>query len=238
MNLNEKEDHNSLLFWYPKILGRVPTPDTTIIPIDFDVGRSMDGGIPKPFLNLVKKKAEQIGYPVFMRTETLSAKHQWDRTCYVKSAIGIEQHLYELFETQLMLDMSGVPPPTAVILREFLHLKSFFTAYAGMPVAREFRFFATKGKIDCFHPYWPHGALEQGRPSILDWRKHIEQLEAIPEGSAFTMVERASNQFEEQMSIDVCQLEGGNWVLTDMALGKQSYHWDHDSADGGSEDGE
>ena len=35
------------------------------------------------------------------------------------------------------------------------------------------------------------------------------------------------------MSLDVCELEDGRWMLTDMAKGNDSYHWKHDSKDGG-----
>ena len=228
-------DHNSMLFWGPKIMGKVPTPKTAIIEIGFDVMKCMDNGIPVEFLTILKSYGYKFGYPIFMRTETLSGKHSWERTCFVPSSNDIAQHLYEIFEEQLMMDLSGVPTPKAVVIREFLYLKTFFVCkrYGSMPVAREFRFFATKGEIQCVHPYWPHLALERGDPSIPNWREYLPALEKEPPQSVFEIIKKASSEFDEQMSIDACELETGEWLITDMATGKDSFHWKHDSVDGG-----
>jgi hypothetical protein len=228
------EDHNSLLYWYPKIQYKVPTPKTVIIPVTFDVGASMDQGFPKEFEIQLKTEAMKLGYPIFMRTETLAAKHQWERSCYVPREEDILQHLFEIFEMQLMLDLSGVGSPKAVVLREFLHLRTFFTTHRGMPVAREFRCFGSRGQIECYHPYWPHAALEEGRPSNDNWRALLPQLEKKPPMSALEIARVASENFDEQMSIDICELEDGRWFVTDMATGRESLHWKHGSDDGGT----
>ena len=226
-------DHNSMLYWYPKIEGKVPTPKTVIVPLKGFTTKWMDEGFPEPLLRELKAVSGLFGYPVFMRTEELSNKHEWNRSCFLQSEDDLASHLYNLIEMQEMAMWSDV---RAIIFRQFLHLKSFFKAYSGMPVAREFRFFATKGTINCYHPYWPHAALEQGNPTTPNWRNYLKQLEGPPPKEARAIVEKASGLFNEQMSLDICELEAGGWMLTDMATGKESYHWQHGTEDGGRED--
>lgn len=221
-------DHNSMLYWYPKIKGKVPTPKTVFVPVHCFETSWLDGNIPASLILEVKRAANSLGYPAFMRTEQLSAKHEWSRTCFVESEAVIAQHLYNLIEAHyLTLDMQMDARPKAIILREFLHLRSFFTAYSGMPVAREFRMFATNGKIECIHPYWPRDAIREGRPSVKNWRSLATKLEADPPLEAFEIVKTASKEFTEQMSFDVCELEDGRWMLTDMATGADSFHYPH-----------
>ena len=229
------EDHNSFLYWYPKIVGRVATPKTVIVLTEGASTKWIDEGAPEPFVLKLKAAAKPLGYPVFMRTEQLSAKHLWEGTCFVQSESVLPKHLYLLIEEQYMaLDMQMDATPQAIILREFLHLRSFFATHRhGMPVAREFRCFAANGKIECYHPYWPHGAIEEESPDP-NWRDYLPQLEAAPPSMALEMVMKASEAFSEQMSIDICETQDGRWLVTDMATGAESYHWPHGDPEGGA----
>jgi hypothetical protein len=74
------EDHNSFLYWYPKIVGRVATPKTVIVLTEGASTKWIDEGAPEPFVLKLKAAAKPLGYPVFMRTEQLSAKHLWEGT--------------------------------------------------------------------------------------------------------------------------------------------------------------
>lgn len=235
-----KEFDNSLCFWYPKIKDLVPTPKTTILPLPNCTiyFKWLDEGIPETFIKKLKLASQQIGFPVFMRTDQMACKHDWKDTCYVKTAEDLEGNLSLMLDTNLAIDMAGELLPKAIVIREFLYLKSFFkcTAYKGMPVAREFRFFATKGHVDCYHPYWVHDAIAEGKPSTPKWREDLPELERLEEpekSKVFGIAQKASTPFREQISVDICQTRWKHWYITDLACGSQSYHWKHGTVDGG-----
>ena len=227
---------SSLLVWYPKIRDVVPTPDTEIVMLPPRMMEGLFEGYPTSFTKEVESK-NRFGYPVFVRTDQMAAKHSWKHTCYVEKQADLGGNLAHLLEENYMVqDWPGEAWARAVVLREFLNLRTFFTAYAGMPVAREFRFFAAGGSIDCWHPYWPHQALAEGHPSERDWRSLLPALQEPPDVEAFKMVTKVSKLFKDQWSIDVCQLGKGTWAVTDMARGEVSFLWKHGSEDGGTED--
>ena len=231
---NEK---NSLTYWYPKIVNEVNTPKTTIVDLPKGWFSWLDKGVAPDFVSVLKKriKEEDLGYPVFLRTDQIADKHNWTDTCYVEHEKRIGRNLYTLLETNVMLDMAGELTPKAVVLRELLELYPLFTAYRGMPVSKEFRFFATKGQIDCYHPYWPHKSLEEGNPSIKNWREYLQDLEDEND-LPIDMVKAASKKFSDQMSIDVCVDKSlVKWFVTDMALGAASFHWKHGDPTGGED---
>lgn len=233
-------DKCSLLYWYPKIKGLVPTPRSAAVELPDDWISWLDNGMPPEYGEALGKAVAAIGltYPIFIRTDQLSGKHSWNRTCFVPRKEELANHTMFLLEENAMQDMFGEARPRAIVVREFLHLKSFFRAYLGMPVAREFRFFATNGVIDCWHPYWPLGSLEEGNPNDPKWRRFLPQLEEAPPAQVFKMVEKVSKAFPEQWSIDVCENTTGKWFVTDMAVGWASFHYSHTVPGGGGREGE
>lgn len=244
---------NSLTYWYPRIKDLVPTPKTTIIELKEGVVKDMMEE-KFPIDDLVKAVEtvvwnEGYYYPIFVRTDQMSVKHSWPKTCFIEDSSKLQKNLLFLLEENVLIaDMQPDLIPRAIVIREFLKLKTFFTTIRGMPVAREFRFFATHGKVDCHHPYWPHGALEEEMtideemykllkraPPVVnkEWRNLIPALEDdtnLPYG----MVYKASSPFTDQVSVDICQTTDGRWYVTDMACGVNSFHWPHNDPTGGS----
>ena len=223
----------SLLYWYPRIQPLVPTPKTAIIPLPNNWWSWLDKGLPRKFITELTRQ-NKFGFPLFIRTDQIAAKHSWAYTCFVKNEGELARHVISLLEENAMVDMVGETQPVAIVIREFLKLRSFFTAYEEMPVAREFRFFASKGKINCYHPYWPHRSLEEGRPSTKDWRGFLGLMENDSD-LPISMVKKASEPFDQEFSIDICQTANGDWFVTDMALGVASFHWKHGTIDGGED---
>jgi hypothetical protein len=72
---------NSMLFWFPKIkdLG-IPIPKTEmiIVNLNFNYIEYLDNpqNFPRNIIKLLKMKAREIGYPIFLRTDHLSGKHE------------------------------------------------------------------------------------------------------------------------------------------------------------------
>lgn len=221
----------------------VPTPYTRIVPLPKGWYNWLDHGLPKEFVDKVRREISiyQFSYPIFLRTDQMACKHSWKRTCFVEHGQDLGQHIYNLLEENELCNNFGEVTPAAVVIREFLELNKFFrcTSYGNMPVAKEFRFFATKGKVDCWHPYWVHGALEEGSPDNPQWKDLIPQLEELSKNDfecCGMLAQNASANFEEQVSLDICQTNKLRWLVTDMACGGQSFHWKHNTTDGGGRD--
>ena len=82
----QAEMRNSMKVWLPVAEKHAKSPETVLIPIPMDLYPLCDGfKTPKcwrSFLNYVKEKADQMGYPLFLRTDFNSNKHNVDNTCW------------------------------------------------------------------------------------------------------------------------------------------------------------
>jgi hypothetical protein len=220
---------SSMLFWYPKIKGQVPTPNTVFIPLPKNTLEWMDDApIPKDFIAQVVKEAKAIGYPIFMRTDVTSAKFNWVETCFVKSETQLTRNLFHLIEENLMIDMMGEALPSALVLREFLKLDTAFLAFKYMPVAREFRLFMRDGEMECWHPYWPEDAIKfWGPKEPKNWRSRLAKLSEKPSKTEWTTIEGIANKASAVLpgywSVDLCRTNRG-WYVTDCARAEVSHH--------------
>lgn len=237
----KKYPPNSLFTWYPLIknLG-IPTPRTVMIPMRKHFGDSNEAlsyGRPstdpemRRLVDEAQKAAHELGgYPVFLRSNESSNKHDWIDSCYITDDEGVEPGIKNIYEFTLMvmfgLDFRGVA------MREFLRLRSVFKAFSGMPIAREFRFYIRKGKVLCWHPYWPPASIQ--RATVDDWLPRLKRIsgmndreEALLRDFCILVAEavRGVNPPADYWSIDFCETTRSKWYLTDMARGEDSYHW-------------
>ena len=144
-------NRNSALIWLPKIeAAGLPTPKTIIVPYDhrFFVG-GMENHIDlsvhmETLADLVKGACNRVGgCPVFIRTDLGSAKHFGSSAYQISNFEEITGVIYRLIEYQELKFWLEEEPPEALMVREFLHLDASFTAFNGLPVSREWRFFHT-----------------------------------------------------------------------------------------------
>ena len=223
----ENQDKNSMFYWYPIVQKcGILSPKTILVPFKgkleykiFDGKKSKAFGI---FVSRLEIEADKIGYPLFMRTDETSNKHEWKASCYVESKEQIHGHLLNILE---MIEMSMGLGFKGVALREFLQLETTFTSHNGMPVAKEFRLFVRNGKLECLHPYWPKASIHTKEP---DWEKKIDQLRILTIDDLNAILKQLNKfgaELPEYWSVDFCKTTKGEWYLTDMAVGKDSYHW-------------
>ncbi len=240
-------DPNSMLIWWPAIQGLgIPVPRTVILPTpenDPDLLRKLvfalddDGTIPPAWGAYAKQiwtAAEEMGYPLFLRTDLFSGKHEWARTCYIPPGESIEQHIISLVIMGECMSLEGFAH-RAVVLREFLQLDAPFVApsYRGMPVAREWRFFVRDGVVQCWHPYWPAEAVQQGRVEDPEWEAKLANLHEFRDGELSLLSTYATWvawQLGGYWSVDFACTQDGTWYLIDMALGEASWHPECDAA--------
>jgi len=229
--LTNLQIESALPTWFPKIKDILPVPKTIILNLtpeeSIEAMNLLDGVmISDALYSQIKESAARIGYPLFLRTDQGSAKHDWKDTCYVESEDKLVGHVAALVNWQLM---RFLPAPRALVFRELLPLYSRFKAFDGeLPISRERRFFVEDGKVQCRHPYWPEGAIE--KPDYPDWKEHLSRLnEEMPNevGYLTALAEVFSRLVPGFWSVDFAQDKSGQWYMIDAARGELSYHLGH-----------
>ena len=219
---------NSALFWLPKISPVLPMPRTEIVLFDYREALSfLDGQEAKNFPWIeIEAAAEHIGWPVFIRTDLASAKHQGPRAYQAQGQEDLSRIIWLTIEDYTMKDLE----PEAFLVREFLHLVAPFAAFGGLPIANEWRIFAEDGELECSHFYWPEEAIKfwHGIKAPPEWRQMLKALaDVAPTPPCLEGSKIASKICGGAWSIDWAQTLKGEWVLIDMALSEVSWHPKH-----------
>ena len=227
-------DRTALSYWFPKLVAAdLPVPETAPIPMPAraqeDIWRIFDGkemtGAAQPFFDTVKSVADLIGYPCFLRTDHTSAKHDWERTCCLDGPDNIAEHVIGIVEYSEMAGLIGLPYSRWVV-REILPTRPIGVCprFGNMPISREFRFFVEDAEIQCWHPYWPREALQQGGADNIE--SVYEQLCKVEdEGPLLELASAAGEAVGGAWSVDLLETERG-WYVIDMAEAEKSFHWE------------
>jgi hypothetical protein len=230
-------DKTSMSYWFPLLdAADLPVPRTKCVSMPVELCRSilmiLYGEKPEidprnhPFFGELRAAVEEVGTPCFLRTAMTSAKHSWDKSCFVPDVNCLVRHVYEIAEFSEIADICGLPYDSWFV-RELLPSIKFGTCpdYGNMPVAREFRFFVENGKIRCFHPYWPLEPLRDGgwKGSDDDFIKLCDP--GKDELALRDLALKVSASIPGAWSVDILETERG-WYVTDMAEAHKSFHWE------------
>lgn len=250
---------NDLAVWFPKLAAaRIKVPNTAIVTTDLDLSEESDewehaAGITDFILKLDDAAKLVGGYPCFLRTGHFSGKHRFDKTCRISAPADLLSHVREIAVMSDIVDIAGLPTSTWAV-REWLTIPGHLTAYEGMPIGREFRFFVKDGGVQCWHPYWPVEAVLEGNPKwttrpptespdnvdfkSFSVRRYVEQyLNVLPSGEEWLLRDiavRAAKAFPgEYFSLDFAfafpaatwRPARQTWYAIDMAEGERSFHW-------------
>lgn len=235
-------DCNALSFWFPRVESAgLPVPETRIVRAPGELLAVLDGETPAGwggFIVELGAACNAVGWPCFLRTGHGSGKHEWARTCFVPSRAALEAHVAALVEWSACAGPVGLSTDEWAA-RELIDTEPLFrcTGYHGFPVVREFRWFVRDGVVEHVQPYWPPDAVAQGRPNDLAWaaklvaasRRSLDESTAL--GTLATEACRAVGG--GYWSIDFLEDRHGDWWLTDMADGDQSFRWEPAEADQG-----
>lgn len=225
---------NSALEWLPLLYHahKFPIPPTIFIKYDhLDLVSFLeDGDTPKSLQGTVKgitDACEKIGYPCFFRTDRSSAKHSGPTAYKITGPEDVERCLLETVEdNEMKFFMSPDEMPLALMIRKFVELDATFVAFGGLPIAREWRFFADEDKVKCFHPYWPAEAFDHQNLTPENWADLCKMWkEPSNLAELKTMAMEASEAVGGFNSVDFAQGKDGKWWLFDMAKAENSYHW-------------
>jgi hypothetical protein len=226
----------ALSYWFPLIeAAGLPVPKTTIIPMTdgayeflysgFDGEEGGDIAAFRDFVDRLNAASKDFTFPLFLRTDFTSAKHSWDKTCYVENEAALIPHFQYLAERSDLMNMFGGLDYNTWVLREMLPTIPLATcpAYGNMPVNREFRYFVSDGEIVCAHPYWPEQALIEG--GVETDLELMTELGFLPDMSELDdLAKRAAVAVGGAWSIDILETKRG-WFVTDMAEAEKSFHW-------------
>jgi len=228
-------DPNSALIWFPPIQAAgLPVPRTMFVEYEpMSLWPICDGQEPRADFPIEKLKqtAALMGYPLFVRTDLASAKHDGPKSYRANSEADLLRCLGRTFEDNACKDI--VDFTRCWMLREFLTIGHSFTAFGGLPIGREWRFFADQDGLKCHHFYWPEGAFEKLYNAPEGWREKLAALSVEPDAETLQtlsdMALKAARAIGEHCwSVDFAQDETGKWWLIDMARAESSWHPKHD----------
>ena len=225
-------DKNSMLVWYPKIKDLdIPQPKTETLLFDKKTLNYLNNEQFVLPMDKIKEIANRFGYPLFVRTDLASGKHDWVRSCYITKEEDLEKNIREVIYSNLLADIMGLDF-RALIFREFIPMDSRFTAFYGkMPVNPERRYYIKDGKIQCHHAYWIEEAIEKGtdkKELPKNWKDIAKEInKETPEEVKLlsNYVKQVAKVFPKgYWSVDFCKAKDGRWILIDMAVGEHSWH--------------
>jgi hypothetical protein len=219
---------NCLSYWFPLIESIVPVPRTEIVRSG-DMTPILDGEIPDGWHDLLDRlnaARVKIGGDCFLRTGQGSGKHHWSETCFLPEGKSLASHVVQLIEWSAMVDLLGLPSDVWCV-REILLTSPVGVCedYSGMPVCREFRFFAEAGVVKCFHPYWPLEALNEGGLYGDFHEGWYDEFCRLDDPEPKRLAELVSAAVSGAWSIDILESKRG-WFVTDMAEAARSFHWE------------
>ena len=223
--------------WAPAVASSgVSAPDTVMVPLSFDLQEAMLDGKDIPdelqsnideIVKAVELMGAKHGFPVFIKTSFVSHKHDWVNTCCLGTADRetVIKHMENIVGFQGFSDYMVSP---SLLIRQMLETDAEFHAFYGkMPVTQEFRFFASKGKVEGYQPYWPERSIENA--SVTDWAERLKKISTLGPRDQARLIDMAANvtrRLEGEWSVDFLKDRHGKWWLIDMAEGARSYRND------------
>jgi len=226
-------DKNSFFRVWPKVrdLQAVVKPRTICVEIPQRTLQGLLDGkaLPETIERKLDAAGELLDYPLFMRTDLASAKHDYESTCHVPDRASLIQHLVRIIEFNEMAGFIGLNY-SGLVLRELVQLDVRFLAFRNMPVAPEWRVFVRNGEITCKHFYWPEEAIENGHHSTLlpdDWKSLLINAGVLLPADHEYIDRQArliAASLGEEWSLDFARRKDGEWLFIDAATYGDSYH--------------
>lgn len=188
---------DSALYWLPLIHNLdVNIPQTSIILLN-EADKILIPLDDFSSINVVPKS-----YPVFIKTDLISRKHDWRNTCYVENVFKYFNNI-----KNLVLDsIKCGEEVNAILVREFIQSKPLDHMFNNMPIPIEMRYFIKDNEIEYKYFYWKGMVDEEN----LIYTPPDEQASEIAE------------HMDGEWSVDFLMDKHGVWWLIDMALAENS----------------
>lgn len=182
----------------------------------------------------LKQAARELGYPVFVRTDQISHKHDFIDSCYVTREEDLIPHIVSI-SLYGALALMPAQPTNAIIIRKYIEPDFKFRAFNGLPIAPERRYFVRDGQVVKHMPYWPEDAIRfYGHTKEPDgWREVLKEMNEETDEEIHLLTKYAeaiANEvakdtagIEQYWSIDFMKGRDGKWYFIDMAHGNVSW---------------
>lgn len=240
-------DVSSALYWLPRVTRAMSGVVPPTVTVEYDhrnellalFGEKYDDALTMQLLGRLREAAEHIGYPVFIRTDQASAKHDGPTAYLARGEADLLHVVRRTVEDMEMKFGFGGPTPRAFLVRKYLTLNASFSAFGQEgrrhPIAREWRYFANQEGVACRHFYWPAEAISEAHSPtelVLDWRHRLailaDPLSKDEDEALARLAHLAASVCPDApaWSVDFAQDQDGKWWLIDMAHAAQSWHPD------------
>jgi hypothetical protein len=227
-------DPNSALIWFPAIRDAgLPVPRTEFVEFDPDMLWPICDGKPArddfPMRQL-ENTCECVGYPVFIRTDLSSAKHDGPESFRADSPVDLWRCIVRTFEDNACKDLASFL--RAWMVREWINIESSFTAFGGLAIGREWRLFANQEMVSCQHFYWPEEAFSDGYGVAAGWEPKLAALRERLNSSEGELLRNLASRAARAIgdgawSVDFAfDTDGKPWLI-DMARAESSWHPEH-----------
>lgn len=248
--------YTSLGHWWPKILHTdVPKPRTRLVEIPYkdwyEAAWQLEEGTSHEriieILNPHLAKCQeflfaQFPQKAFMRSFFHSAKHEIDGPA-ITTGDELQARALTLLHETLLKDI----PFEGLAIREFLHLEHKFTAFQGLPIARERRVLVTPspGKFQepyqgtlfqqegisvRVFPYWPKKAIVSWKDPLPEgWEAQLDELNRDDARDTDILARNALVLYRElaadhpNWTFDFARTVGGTWYFIDAAVAEASW---------------
>lgn len=245
--IERRDEKTRMLYWWPKIKDLdIPMPRTIIVPLEkTTINEEEIQDIIYIHFEEIMKAIRKIGFPVFIRTDILSGKYSFEKSCYLPKEENVKKHLWEIIFAGLEADIIG-HISKAIIVREYIEPIWKFKAFQGLPIGKERRYFINSGKVQCHHAYWIEDAIKfwqridkidfKNLKSLKDikpqepknWKEELKILNRETKEEVKLIMSYTKKVidagFTGYWSIDFMYGKDGNWYLIDMAEGDVSWH--------------
>lgn len=186
----------------------------------------LDGEAAEYGLDALLTAGERLGYPVFLRTDLSSAKHEGPDAYKVEGPDDWPSRVWRTIEDNAMKDLW----PSAFLVREWLDLEAPFVAFGGHPIANEWRVFASGDRVHCHHFYWPEEAISYFPGEEPEhWQEQLREMSYRVMPYSLRVKAKTAAQLcpeGKAWSVDFAKDKAGDWWLIDMAEAKASWHPD------------
>lgn len=184
--------------WYESLIGL--TPKSLIIPRDYDIRTMMEH---------VAAWMEANQCAVIIKDYVKSLKHDWYEACFIPQDANAFQ-ITKVLAKFVALKEEYNDFQGNLVVRKFVDLKKIgIHERSGMPLSKEYRTFVIDNELLPTYKYWDHGGYKtkEGAPSSF-----IENIaDKIYAGTGSKL-----------FTIDVAQLEDGNWTCIEVGDGQVS----------------
>jgi len=227
------ENKTCFTYWYPHVLKLgIPTPKSKVIPFGRELTEAIieENESPQVLDDLsvcvedIADFANECGYPVFLKNSLFSGKHDWAGTCFIESE-----------DTDILMNIANITSYWSTVanelalffvVREMINTRAAFTAFGGLPVTEEFRFFSKDGELVSYQPYWPADSIVE--PDADDWEEKLKAMSVLGKKDLAQLTAWANQvtaSLTGEWSVDFLKGVDGNWWLIDMAEGEKSFRY-------------